>query len=82
MRDGDEARPVKNSEPVIPLGPSVYTGPTGHASEAGTAGNVTTAPAGPCVYMPAPGYGSFTTRAKATRPGPVPAKTIYDPTPS
>lgn len=75
MRDDDEARMVMNSEPVIPLGPSVYTGPTGHSPEAGPAVDVTAAPAGPCVYTPAPGNRPYTARNKAARPGIVPAKT-------
>ena len=50
MRDAEEARLVMNPEPVTPLGPSVYTKPTGHGPEAGPAVCLTPAPAGPCVY--------------------------------
>jgi hypothetical protein len=53
MRDDEEARLVVTPEPVISLGPSVYTGPAGHAPGAGRAVDPTAAPAGPCVYTPA-----------------------------
>ena len=76
MRDDEEARLVLNPEPVIPLGPSVYTGPTGHAPEAGAAVDPTAAPAGPCVYTPAESNRSSTTRTKAGRPSIGPAKTM------
>ena len=65
MRDDEEARSITNSEPVIPLGPSVYTGPAGRAPEADTTVGVTTAPTGPCVYTPAPSDRSFIAKTKA-----------------
>jgi hypothetical protein len=52
MGNDDELR-LKTSEPLVPLGPSVYTRQTGQAPEAGAAVDVTAALAGPCVYAPA-----------------------------
>ena len=78
MRDDDEARMVMNSEPVIPLGPSVCTGPTGHPPEAGPAVDVTAVPRTLCL-SPAPGNRSYTARNKAARPGIVPAKPVRSP---
>lgn len=74
MRDDDEARLTTNSEQVLPLGPSVYTGPTGHTPEAVPAVDVSTAPAGPCVYTPAPGNRSYTTATKAAPISPRPRR--------
>ena len=81
MRDDEEARPVMNSEPVIPLGPSVYTGPAGHAPAADPTVDVNAASAGPCVYTPAPSNRSFIAKTKAARPRIVSAKTKYNPLP-
>jgi hypothetical protein len=81
MRDEEKARPVTNSEPVIPLGPSVYTGPAGHAPEADTTVDITTALAGPCVYTQAPSDRSHTAKTKAARARIVSAKTKFDPLP-
>lgn len=61
MRDDDEASLV-NPESVIPMGPSVYSGPTGPSPEAGAAVDLIRAPAGPCVYYPAKSNRSRTTK--------------------
>jgi hypothetical protein len=59
MRDDEDTHLLVNPEPVVPLSPSVYTGPTGHVpKELPTVDPAVAAPAGPCIY----------TQAKSNRP--------------
>jgi hypothetical protein len=55
----EEALPVVNPEPVIPRGPSVYTGPTGHTPEEHPENDSSAAIShGPCVYTRSDSNGS------------------------
>jgi hypothetical protein len=51
VRDEREERLKANSETVVPLGPSVYSGPVGHLAEGQPAARVSAAIyAGPCLH--------------------------------